>query len=51
MNPHTPVYMRQARRRQRYIEWCILAVIVIIIAIAGRYVIGPFVYWIAEIIT
>lgn len=51
MRRHVPVYMQRARRSHKYMEWAMLAVIVIIIAIAGRYVIGPFVVWIAEIIT
>ena len=51
MRRHVPVYMRRSRNRHKYMEWILLAVIVLVLAIAGRYVIGPFVVWIAEIIT
>tara|TARA_Y100000310_G_scaffold67277_1_gene62595 strand:+ start:31924 stop:32082 length:159 start_codon:yes stop_codon:yes gene_type:complete len=45
---HVPVYIRRARRRQRYLEWLLLAIIVVVIIVAGRFVFGPFISWIAE---
>ena len=51
MKKNIPVYMQRARRSHKYMEWAMLAVIVIIIAIAGRYVLGPFIFWIAEMVT
>ena len=48
MQSRPPVFSGRARRRQRIFNGILLAAILAAILLAGRYVIGPALFWLAE---